>query len=245
MNKIKQLEQMIKSSNNIVFFGGAGVSTASGIPDFRSKDGLYNTKYEGNDPEYLLSRTCFIKEKELFFKFYRDKMDIRYAEPNITHKYLAKLEEIGKLKCIITQNIDGLHRKAGNKNVYELHGNIHKNICLSCHKSFTPDYIFENKDIIPRCDCCGAFIKPEVVLYEEPLDHIILSCANDDLQESDLLIVAGTSLKVYPACHMVLRHKGKIAVVNLEPTAIDYKATLVIRNNIEDVFKELYNSTTV
>lgn len=242
MNKIKQFKDIIESSNNIVFFGGAGVSTASGIPDFRGKDGLYSKKYEGKDPEYLLSRTCFIKEKELFFKFYRDKMDMRGVTPNITHKYLAKLEELGKLKCIITQNIDCLHQKAGSKKVYELHGTMGKNYCMNCYKEFTPDYIFNSEELVPVCDCCGSYIRPDIVLYEEPLDHITLSCATEDLYEADLVIVAGTSLTVHPACDMVFRYNGKLVIINNEQTALDYKSVLVFREPMQEVFKELYES---
>lgn len=238
IDKVKQLAQMINQSDNIVFFGGAGVSKASGIPDFRSEDGLYSKDCEGKNPEYLLSRTCFIKEKELFFKFYREKMDFRGIVPNITHKYLAKLEATGKLKCVITQNIDNLHQKAGSKKVYELHGTINNNYCLRCYKKFDSNYVFDNEEI-PKCDCCGAFVKPEVVLYEEPLDYIILNCAYEDLQEADLVIVAGTSLQVHPACDMVFRYKGKLVIINNEPTALDHKAALVIREPVENIIEKL------
>lgn len=241
-DKVKKFNELIKSSNNIVFFGGAGVSTASGIPDFRSPNGLYSKNYEGRDPEYLLSRTCFMKERELFFKFYKDKLDIRNIEPNITHKYLAKLEEMGKISAIITQNIDCLHQKAGSKKVYELHGTIGKNYCLNCYKEYTPDDVFDSKELIPRCKICNAVIRPDVMLYEEPLDYITLGCASDDLYEADLVIVAGTSLNVHPACDMVFRYKGKMVILNKEPTALDHKAALVIREPMEEVFSILYQT---
>lgn len=235
--KIELLNKYIKESNNIVFFGGAGVSTESGIKDFRSKDGLYNQKYK-YPPEQILSHTFFLNNTSEFYKFYQDKMNCLNAKPNICHKYLTKLEQDGKLKAIITQNIDGLHQKAGSKNVLELHGTIYENYCLSCHKPYPVDKIFNEKKI-PTCTC-GNLIKPNVVLYEEPLNEETIEKSIDYISNCDLLIVAGTSLTVYPAASFIKFFKGKhLVIINKEITPMDNIANLVINDNIATVFKNL------
>ena len=203
-DKIEEFKQLVKNSNNIVFFGGAGVSTESGIPDFRSKDGLYNQKYK-YPPEEILSHTFFIRNTEEFYKFYKEKMNSLKYEPNITHIKLSELEKQGKLKAVITQNIDGLHQKAGNKNVLELHGSILRNYCMNCNKFYDAEFIF-NEEGIPKCSC-GGIIKPDVVLYEEMLDDVILSDSINAIKNADLMIVAGTSLTVSPASGLVNFYK--------------------------------------
>lgn len=236
-DKIQKLKKLIEEANYIVFFGGAGVSTESGIPDFRSKDGLYNQKYD-YPPETILSHTFFLTNTKDFYKFYKDKMDARKYDPNITHKYLTKLEKSGKLKAIITQNIDGLHQKAGSKKVYELHGSIYNNKCLRCGKKYDADYIFESKEE-PLCEC-GGLIKPEVVLYEEGLDEIVVKEAINHISKADLLIIGGTSLTVYPACNFINYYNGKNEVlINKDNTKMDNYATLVINEKLGDVFKKL------
>ena len=199
------LFNVIKESNNIVFFGGAGVSTESGIPDFRSVDGLYNQKYD-YPPETILSHSFFMKKTEEFYRFYRDKMLIENVKPNAAHLALAKLESLGKLKAVITQNIDGLHSDAGSKRVYELHGSVLRNYCMKCKKFHEVDCIKNSKDI-PRCDC-GGIIKPDVVLYEEGLDDATLDGAIRSIMEADTMIIAGTSLTVYPAAGLIRYFKG-------------------------------------
>lgn len=236
-DKIQKLKKLIEEANYIVFFGGAGVSTESGIPDFRSKDGLYNQKYD-YPPETILSHTFFLTNTKDFYKFYKDKMDARKYDPNITHKYLTKLEKSGKLKAIITQNIDGLHQKAGSKKVYELHGSIYNNKCLRCGKKYDADYIFESKEE-PLCEC-GGLIKPEVVLYEEGLDENVVKEAINHISKADLLIIGGTSLTVYPACNFINYYNGKNEVlINKDNTKMDNYATLVINEKLGDVFKKL------
>lgn len=236
-DKIQKLKKLIEEANYIVFFGGAGVSTESGIPDFRSKDGLYNQKYD-YPPETILSHTFFLTNTKDFYKFYKDKMDARKYDPNITHKYLTKLEKSGKLKAIITQNIDGLHQKAGSKKVYELHGSLYNNKCLRCGKKYDADYIFESKEE-PLCEC-GGLIKPEVVLYEEGLDEIVVKEAINHISKADLLIIGGTSLTVYPACNFINYFNGKNEVlINKDNTKMDNYATLVINEKLGDVFKKL------
>lgn len=226
---------MIKECNKIVFFGGAGVSTESGIKDFRSVDGLYNIKYD-YPPEEILSHHFFVNNLEEFYKFYIDKMNCLCALPNDCHKYLAKLEKSGKLTGIITQNIDGLHQKAGSKNVYELHGSIYKNHCTKCNKKIDAQDIFNGKYI---CDC-GGIIKPDVVLYEEPLDDNVLSNSINLISNADMLIIGGTSLTVYPASNLVRYFNGKyLVVINKQNTYVDNIATLVINDKIGEVFKEL------
>ncbi|MCI8309643.1 MAG: NAD-dependent protein deacylase [Clostridia bacterium] len=237
---ISSLIKMIDSSDNIVFFGGAGVSTESGIPDFRSKDGLYNQKYK-YPPEKILSHTFFMENPEEFFEFYKLKMNSLKYEPNITHIKFSKLEEKGKLRAIITQNIDGLHQKAGSKNVLELHGSIYKNYCMNCKRVHDAEYIFNVKGI-PRCQRirCNGIVKPDVVLYEESLDGEVVSKAVDAIAQADLLIVAGTSLTVYPASGLINYFRGKnLVLINKDETELDSRADLVINQSLGDVFSEL------
>lgn len=236
MEKIDKLKEIIKNSNNIVFFGGAGVSTESGIPDFRSKDGLYNQKYE-YPPEEILSHTFFYHNTEYFYKFYKDKMNCIDIKPNITHLKLKELEEKGKLRCIITQNIDGLDIKAGSKNVLELHGSIYRNYCIKCNKFYSAEYIFKSNGV-PKCEC-GGIIKPDVVLYEEPLNNTFDEAINY-IKRCDTLIVAGTSLTVYPAASLIRYFNGKnLILINKDKTKYDELATLVFNQNMCDIFKEL------
>lgn len=235
MEKQENLKRLIEEADNIVFFGGAGVSTASGIKDFRGKNGLYKEKMD-YPPEYLLSSNCFYQEPELFFKFYKENMNALEYEPNIVHKYLSKLERIGKLKAIVTQNIDGLHQKAGSKNVYEIHGTIYKNHCVKCHKFYDAQSVFAS-DGIPKCEC-GGIIKPDVVLYGEMLPP----CYNEALlaiSKADLLLVAGTSLTVEPATSLVRLCQGKLVILNDTKTPYDNLATLVINAKLEDIFANL------
>lgn len=235
MEKQENLKKLIEEADNIVFFGGAGVSTASGIKDFRGKNGLYKEKMD-YPPEYLLSSNCFYQEPELFFKFYKENMNALEYEPNIVHKYLSKLERIGKLKAIVTQNIDGLHQKAGSKNVYEIHGTIYKNHCVKCHKFYDAQSVFAS-DGIPKCEC-GGIIKPDVVLYGEMLPP----CYNEALlaiSKADLLLVAGTSLTVEPAASLVRLCQGKLVILNDIKTPYDNLATLVINAKLEDIFANL------
>ena len=236
-DKIEEFKQLVKNSNNIVFFGGAGVSTESGIPDFRSKDGLYNQKYK-YPPEEILSHTFFIRNTEEFYKFYKEKMNSLKYEPNITHIKLSELEKQGKLKAVITQNIDGLHQKAGNKNVLELHGSILRNYCMNCNKFYDAEFIF-NEEGIPKCSC-GGIIKPDVVLYEEMLDDVIFSDSINAIKNADLMIVAGTSLTVSPASGLVNFYKGnKLVLINKDSTPYDRVANLVINEILGKVFKEI------
>lgn len=237
MDDLLTLQKLIDKAQKIVFFGGAGVSTESGIKDFRSKDGLYNQKYD-YPPEVYLSRTFFNEHPELFFKFYKDKLNCLNAEPNICHKYLVKLENEGKLKAIITQNIDGLHEKAGSKKVLLLHGTIYKNYCMKCHKFYEAKDIFE-KEGIPRCSC-GGIIKPDVVLYEENLDEDVVRKAIEAIEDCDLLIVAGTSLVVYPAASFINYYRGdQLVIINKDVTPYDSKANLVINDKLGNVFSKL------
>lgn len=233
--KIETLKNIIDESKNIVFFGGAGVSTESGIPDFRSKDGLYNQRYD-YPPEEILSHSFFMKNPNNFFTFYRDKMNSLDYKPNITHLKLAELEEKKKLKAIITQNIDGLHQKAGSKNVLELHGSILKNYCMKCNRFYTAEKIF-NTVGIPYCSC-GGIIKPDVVLYEEPLNEQILISAIKYISECDTLIIGGTSLTVYPASGLIQYFKGShLVLINKDSTTLDHLANIVINDNLGNVFK--------
>ena len=237
IDKIELLKQLIEESNNIVFFGGAGVSTESGIPDFRSKDGLYNQKYK-YPPEEILSHHFFMSHTDEFYKFYKEKMNSLKYEPNITHKNLAKLENEGKLKAVITQNIDGLHQKAGSKNVYELHGSVLRNYCMQCHKFYNADYVFESKEI-PKCSC-GGIVKPDVVLYEEGLNDETVDNAIFAIQNADMLIVAGTSLTVYPASGLLHYFRGKnLVLINRDSTPYDNRADLVIHESLGKVFKQI------
>ena len=237
MEKINQLQQIIDTSNRIVFFGGAGVSTESGIPDFRSADGLYHQKYK-YEPETILSHTFFVKKTAEFFEFYRDKMVITNVSPNITHLFLAQLEQAGKLSGIITQNIDGLHQAAGSKKVIELHGSIHRNYCMKCHK-FHPLSAITNAKDIPYCDC-GGIIKPDVVLYEESLKEDDIHTTLSLLSMADTLIVAGTSLSVYPAASFLQYFEGKhLVLINKSATPYDKNADLLIQTGLGEVFSKL------
>jgi len=237
VNKVDKLKELIASSNNIVFFGGAGVSTESGIPDFRSKDGLYNQKYK-YPPEYILSHEFFVENPEEFYKFYKDKMNLLDAKPNITHYALAKLEEAGKLSLVATQNIDGLHQKAGSRNVAELHGSIYRNYCRKCKKKYDAKYVFGSTNI-PKCEC-GGYIKPDVVLYGEFLKDSTVRNVKMAIKECDLLIVGGTSLLVHPACFYVDNFKnGNLVIINKDKTDYDDKATLVINESLGKVFAEI------
>lgn len=237
-NEIRKLNDWVKNSKNIVFFGGAGVSTESGIPDFRSVDGLYSQKYE-YPPETIISHSFFLRNPEYFYDFYRDKL-LKTAEPNITHIRLAEWEKSGRLMAIVTQNIDGLHQKAGSKNVFELHGSIFRNYCTKCHKFFGFKYMKNSKGI-PKCEC-GGTIKPDVVLYEEGLDDKVVSGAIEAISNADMLIIGGTSLVVYPAAGLIRYFRGdKLALINKSATDMDNLAGVVIRDNIGDVFSELIN----
>ncbi len=235
--KIELFKKMIEESKNIVFFGGAGVSTESGIPDFRSKDGLYNQHYKYL-PEEILSHAFFMKNPEEFYKFYKDKLNSLNYEPNVTHVKLAELEKIGKVKAIVTQNIDGLHQKAGSKTVYELHGSVLRNYCMECHKFYDAEYVFDSKGI-PKCSC-GGMIKPDVVLYEEGLDEITVENSIKALREADMLIVAGTSLTVYPASGLIRYFNGKhLVLINKSNTSYDSLADLVINDSLGKVFERI------
>ena len=236
-NKIEELKKIIAKNEKIVFFGGAGVSTESGIPDFRSKDGLYNQKYK-YPPEVILSHTFFQENTLEFYKFYQDKMNCLKYQPNITHKVLAKLENEGKLLAVITQNIDGLHGLAGSKKVYELHGSVLRNYCMNCGKFYEAEYVFESKGI-PKCSC-GGIIKPDVVLYEEPLDDEVVTKAIEAIQNAEVLIVAGTSLTVYPASGLLRYFRGKhLILINKDITPYDKQADLVINTSLGKVFSQI------
>ena len=237
--KYEALQQMVDQSRGIVFFGGAGVSTESGIPDFRSVDGLYHQKYDW-PPEEILSHTFFMRNPKEFYRFYRDKMLALDAKPNRAHLKLAQWEREGKLLGIVTQNIDGLHHAAGNKKVYELHGSVHRNYCMECGKSFSPVYIRDSRDDIPHCDECGGMIKPDVVLYEEGLDSDTLSGAIHVIRQADLMIVAGTSLTVYPAAGLLQYFRGKhLVLINRDATPMDGNADLVIHDKVGEVLGSL------
>ena len=236
--EVERLQELIDQYDNIVFFGGAGVSTESGIPDFRSQDGLYNQKYD-YPPETILSHTFFMHRPEEFFKFYKDKLIYQDAKPNNAHKALAKLEEIGKLKAVVTQNIDGLHQMAGSKTVYELHGSVHRNYCTKCHKFFDLDSMLALDGNIPHCDKCGGVVKPDVVLYEEGLDNSTIEGAIRAISSADLLIIGGTSLVVYPAASFINYYRGKdMVLINKSSTGYDNEASLVINDAIGEVLKE-------
>lgn len=234
-DKIQQFKQLVNESENIVFFGGAGVSTESGIPDFRSKDGLYNQQYK-YPPETILSHTFFMNQTDEFYKFYKAKMNSLKYKPNITHIKLAELESQGKLKAVITQNIDGLHQKAGSKIVYELHGSVLRNYCMNCNKFYDAEYVF-NSNGTSKCNC-GGIIKPDVVLYEEGLNEDTIMKSIYAIQNADLLIVAGTSLTVQPASGLINYFRGKnLVLINRDSTPYDNKADLVINENLGTVFR--------
>ena len=236
--QIQQLKKIIEESNNIVFFGGAGVSTESGIPDFRSVDGLYNQKYD-YPPETILSHTFYRRNPSEFFRFYQDKMLCLTAKPNAAHKKLAQWEQEGKLKAVITQNIDGLHQAAGSKRVLELHGSVLRNYCERCGKFFDAEYML-HADGVPKCDDCGGTVKPDVVLYEEGLNNQTLSDSISFISNADVLIIGGTSLVVYPAAGLIDYYKGsKLVLVNKTSTARDSVADLVVQGSIGEIFSQL------
>lgn len=238
MTKIEQLQEIIDNAKNIVFFGGAGVSTESGIPDFRSVDGLYNQKYD-YPPETILSHTFYMRKTDEFYRYYKDKMLALDVKPNIAHKKLAELERAGKLSAVVTQNIDGLHQAAGSKVVYELHGSVHRNYCRSCGKFFDALYV-KNSEGVPRCDVCGGEIKPDVVLYEEGLDNKTVNGALKAISSADVMIVAGTSLTVYPAAGMLQYFGGgKLVLINRDPTPMDNMADLVIHDKVGEVLGKI------
>lgn len=242
--KIKKLLNFIKESNSIVFFGGAGVSTESGIPDFRSKDGLYNqhdVQFETYSPEYLLSNDCLYQHPKVFFEFYRQKMDTRGIEPNITHKVLAKLEQAGKLKAVVTQNIDGLHQLAGSKEVYEIHGTTQRNYCSICKKEYPADFLFTSTDAIPKCEC-GGLVRPYVTLYGEGLPEDAVENAICAISSADMLIIAGTSLQVYPAAGFIRYFRGKhTVVINKEELhiSLDKENDLFICETMGKIFERI------
>lgn len=237
---ILKLKKLVSESSNIVFFGGAGVSTESGIPDFRSEQGIYNTvKNFGYPPEQILSHSFFMKNPEKFYDFYRSTMIYENAKPNLAHLGLAKLEKQGKLKAIVTQNIDGLHQLAGSKTVYELHGSIHRNYCMKCGKFYPLSTITESKGV-PQCKECGGIIKPDVILYEEGLDEEIINNSIKAIKKADMLIVGGTSLNVYPAASFVNYYDGnKLILINKSKTPYDRYADLLIHDSIGKVFNEI------
>ena len=237
MENIEKLKQWIAQSSRIVFFGGAGVSTESGIPDFRSVDGLYNQKFE-YPPEQIISHSFFVRRPEYFYRFYREKMLPLGFEPNITHKVLARWEQEGKLAAVVTQNIDGLHQKAGSKKVYELHGSVLRNYCQKCGKFYSAEFI-KNSDGVPKCDC-GGTVKPDVVLYEEGLDQNTIEKSVTAIYHADLLIVAGTSLTVYPAAGLINYYRGnRLVLINRDETPYDHRANLVFHESLGKVFEML------
>lgn len=239
MSKLEILQEIIDTSDSIVFFGGAGVSTESGIPDFRSENGIFKSleKY-GDTPENLVSHSYYLKHTEEFFNYYRENLIFENALPNPAHLKLAEIEKTGKLKAVITQNIDGLHQKAGSKNVLELHGSIHRNYCQVCGKDYDLDFILES-DGIPKCEC-GGIVKPDVVLYEEPLNNTILNLSIDYIQNADTLIIGGTSLVVYPAAGLINYFNGdNLVLINKSETPYDDNASLVINEAIGEVFSKI------
>lgn len=235
---VDRLKEIIRNSENIVFFGGAGVSTESNIPDFRSADGLYNEKTRSRfSPEEILSHSFFMKHTKEFYDFYRSRMIYKAAKPNNAHISLAKLERMGKLKAVITQNIDGLHQMSGSREVLELHGSIHRNYCMKCRKFFDLDFIINSKDV-PHCDVCGGIVKPDVVLYEENLDMSIISRAISFIEKSEVLIIGGTSLTVYPASGLITYFGGKhLVLINKTATSYDNKADIVINKSVGETLK--------
>ena len=236
--ELETLKKWIGNSDNIVFFGGAGVSTESGIPDFRSVDGLYNQQYD-YPPETILSHTFFRRNTEEFYRFYRAKMLALDAKPNAAHKKLAKWEQEGKLKAVVTQNIDGLHQAAGSKMVYELHGSVHRNYCQKCGAFYDARYMLESKGI-PKCEKCGGIIKPDVVLYEEGLDDATMRGAIRAISHADVLIIGGTSLTVYPAAGLIDYYNGnKLVLINKSVTPMDSRADLLVQGPIGEIFSQL------
>jgi NAD-dependent deacetylase len=251
-NKINELANIIKNSNKVCFFGGAGVSTGSGIPDFRSVNGLYNEKdaeFSKFSPEYYLSHDCFVYQPKDFYNFYRKKLDARKYEPNIVHKFLAKLEKEGKLNAVVTQNIDTLHEKAGTEKLFKIHGTIDKNHCVKCHAEYDGDFIFDSKEDTPRCPKCGKFVKPDVVLYGEGLPDKEVGAAIRAISDADCLIICGCSLTVYPAASFIdyfgynlsmeEQEKTKLIVINRDETERDHHADMIFREDMNEVFKDL------
>ena len=237
MTNLERLQQWVRESSRIVFFGGAGVSTESGIPDFRSVDGLYRQKFE-YPPETIISHSFYLKNPEYFFRFYREKMLPLGFEPNITHRKLAQWEQEGKLQAVVTQNIDGLHQKAGSRKVYELHGSVLRNYCTRCG-TFYPAEFVKNAAGVPRCTC-GGTVKPDVVLYEEGLDQEVIAKSVHAIRSADLLIVGGTSLTVYPAAGLIQYYRGnRLVLINRDATPYDDQADLVLHENLGEVFSQL------
>jgi NAD-dependent deacetylase len=236
---INKLKQWIQDYDHMVFLGGAGVSTESDIPDYRSKNGIYQSlgKY-GRRPEELLSHRFFVEHPETFFTFLKEQMLFPDAKPNAAHYALAKLEAAGKLRGVVTQNVDALHQKAGSQTVLELHGTVHRNYCMSCHKTFSLDYVINSPEVIPRCDLCAGIVRPDVVLYEEALDDHIMNQAVRLISNTQMLIVGGTSLAVYPAAGLVRYCNGKLVLINQARTSYDDTADLVIHDSIGKVLSE-------
>lgn len=241
--KIHRLQELVDAAKHIAFFGGAGVSTESGIPDFRSKDGLYNqhdVEFDDYEPEYLLSHDCLYHNSRVFYEYYRQKLDCRAIEPNVTHKKLAELEKNGKRVSVITQNIDGLHEKAGSREIYNVHGTAYRNYCTACGKQFPADYIFESEEAVPVCPECGrGMVRPDVTMYGEMLPKAFEQ-AQEAIKSADLMIVAGTSLTVYPAASLITWYRGRgLVVINRDPTPRDRDADLVFRESMGEVFPRL------
>lgn len=237
-NAVRILKELVDSSGNIVFFGGAGVSTESGIPDFRSVDGLYSQKY-AYPPEVMLSHSFFESRPEEFFRFYREKMIITSAQPNAAHLKLSQWEREGKLRAVVTQNIDGLHQAAGSRTVYELHGSVHRNYCVKCGKKYDLDYVIHAADTVPRC-ICGGVVRPDVVLYEEALDGEVMQKAARAISQADLLIVGGTSLVVYPAAGLIRYYSGnKLVIINKTPALSDRGADHILEGKIGEILSQV------
>ena len=239
-DKILELKSLIDKAKKICVFTGAGISVPSGIPDFRSANGIYSKKYKHNlSPEEIISHSFFLKDTSMFYDFYRDKMLYPDAKPNEAHIYFAELEKKGKSVPVVTQNIDGLHSMAGSTNVMEIHGSIHRNYCMECHAPYSMQFVHDSEDI-PRCEKCGGIIKPDVVLYEEGLDNDVVNKALKEIQTSDLMIIIGTSLAVYPAASFVRYYYGdKIVLINKSPTPFDDNADLVFNEDVVEVVREL------
>lgn len=235
-----QLKDILFKSSNIVFFGGAGVSTESGVPDFRSSEGIYHTKNRyGYSPEVMLSHSFFMSHMEEFYDFYKSSMIYKEAKPNPAHYALAKLEEEGRLKAVITQNIDGLHQLAGSKEVLELHGSVYRNYCMDCHESYDLEYIMRSLGV-PKCSKCGGVVKPDVVLYEESLDMKVLERSISYISEAEVLIVGGTSLAVYPAANLIEYYKGdRLVLINKSQTPYDSRANIIINKSIGKVLGDI------
>ena len=239
LDKLQQLAAIIKTSNNIVAFTGAGVSTESNIPDFRSPNGLYNRRKYDYPPETIISRSFFMKHPDIFFGFYKSQMVYKEAQPNDCHKALARLEQLGKLKAVITQNIDGLHQKVGSRIVLELHGTIYSNHCMNCGKFFDLDYVL-NTPGVPLCDKCGGIVKPDVVLYEEPLDSNTLAEAVRYISKADVMLVMGTSLVVYPAAGLIDYYSGdKLVLINKTSTPYDFRANIIIHDSVGETMRSV------